>query len=67
MDIKRGIDKAVDIVVANLRAQSQAVGNDIKKIQQVASISANNDNEIGKLIAEAMQKVGQLIEQKVVV
>jgi chaperonin GroEL len=59
MDIKRGIDKAVDIVVANLRAQSQAVGNDIKKIQQVASISANNDNEIGKLIAEAMQKVGK--------
>ena len=59
MDIKRGIDKAVDIIIANLRAQSQAVGNDIKKIQQVASISANNDNEIGKLIAEAMQKVGK--------
>ncbi|MFN5421788.1 MAG: chaperonin GroEL [bacterium] len=59
MDIKRGIDKAVDIVIQNLRSQSQAVGNDIKKIQQVASISANNDNEIGKLIAEAMQKVGK--------
>jgi len=59
MDIKRGIDKAVDIIIANLRTQSQAVGNDIKKIQQVASISANNDNEIGKLIAEAMQKVGK--------
>jgi chaperonin GroEL len=59
MDIKRGIDKAVDLIIENLRSQSQAVGNDIKKIQQVASISANNDNEIGKLIAEAMQKVGK--------
>lgn len=59
MDVKRGIDKAVELVVANLSAQSQAVGNDIKKIQQVASISANNDAEIGKLIAEAMQKVGK--------
>jgi len=59
MDIKRGIDKAVAIIVANLSAQSQTVGNDIKKIQQVASISANNDAEIGKLIAEAMQKVGK--------
>jgi chaperonin GroEL len=59
MDIKRGIDKAVDLVVANLQSQSQTVGSDIKKIQQVASISANNDAEIGKLIAEAMQKVGK--------
>ena len=59
MDIKRGIDKAVSIVVQNLGSQSQTVGNDIKKIQQVASISANNDTEIGKLIAEAMQKVGK--------
>jgi len=59
MDIKRGIDKAVDLIIENLRSQSQAVGNDIKKIQQVASIAANNDNEIGKLIAEAMQKVGK--------
>ena len=59
MDIKRGIDKAVSIVVQNLGSQSQTVGNDIKKIQQVASISANNDAEIGKLIAEAMQKVGK--------
>ncbi|MFN5375494.1 MAG: chaperonin GroEL [Chitinophagaceae bacterium] len=59
MDIKRGIDKAVGLVVANLSSQSQAVGNDIKKIQQVATISANNDAEIGKLIAEAMQKVGK--------
>jgi len=59
MDIKRGIDKAVELVVANLQSQSQTVGSDIKKIQQVASISANNDAEIGKLIAEAMQKVGK--------
>ena len=59
MDLKRGIDKAVDVVVANLKKQSQAVGNDTKKIEQVATISANNDNEIGKLIAEAMQKVGK--------
>ena len=59
MDIKRGIDKAVEIVVANLQSQSQTVGSDNKKIQQVASISANNDAEIGKLIAEAMQKVGK--------
>jgi len=48
MDLKRGIDKAVEKVVASLKAQSQAVGNDTKKIEQVASISANNDNEIGK-------------------
>lgn len=59
MDLKRGIDKAVAKVVENLKGQSQAVGNDSSKIQQVASISANNDNEIGKLIAEAMKKVGK--------
>ena len=59
MDLKRGIDKAVEKVVASLKAQSQAVGNDAKKIEQVASISANNDNEIGKLIALAMSKVGK--------
>jgi chaperonin GroEL len=59
MDLKRGIDKAVGKVVENLNSQSQAVGNDSSKIQQVASISANNDNEIGKLIAEAMKKVGK--------
>ena len=57
MDIKRGIDKAVAAVVANLREQSQEVGSDKKKIEQVATISANNDNTIGKLIAEAMAKV----------
>ena len=57
MDLKRGIDKAVKAVVENLRTQSESVGNDNQKIEQVASISANNDNEIGKLIAQAMQKV----------
>ena len=57
MDIKRGIDKAVSTVVESLRAQSQEVGSDNSKIEQVATISANNDNNIGKLIAEAMAKV----------
>ncbi len=57
MDLKRGIDKAVDAVVENLKKQSKQVGNDTKKIEQVASISANNDNNIGKLIADAMSKV----------
>lgn len=59
MDLKRGIDKAVTKVVEHLKGQSQAVGNDSSKIQQVAAISANNDAEIGKLIAEAMKKVGK--------
>ncbi len=59
MDLKRGIDKAVSIVVENLRSQSQTVGSDSKKIQQVATISANNDETIGKLIAEAFAKVGK--------
>src|SRR5579875_1249822 len=59
MDLKRGIDKAVKAVVENLRSQSQTVGNDNKKIEQVATISANNDSEIGKLIAEAMGKVSK--------
>ena len=57
MDLKRGIDKAVATVVESLKAQSQQVGDSIEKIQQVASISANNDNTIGTLIAEAMAKV----------
>jgi chaperonin GroEL len=57
MDLKRGIDKAVEAVVASLKKQSKSVGDDNSKIEQVASISANNDNEIGKLIAQAMQKV----------
>lgn len=59
MDLKRGIDKAVDKVIEHLKGQSQTVGNDNSKIQQVAAISANNDMEIGKLIAEAMKKVGK--------
>ena len=58
MDLKRGIDKAVTAVVENLKTQSQKVGNDNKMIEQVASISANNDNAIGALIAQAMAKVG---------
>ncbi|MBS1782056.1 MAG: chaperonin GroEL [Bacteroidetes bacterium] len=58
MDLKRGIDKAVNTVVENLKTQSQKVGNDNSKIEQVATISANNDSNIGKLIAEAMAKVG---------
>lgn len=57
MDLKRGIDKAVTTVVAELKKISQAVGDDNSKIEQVASISANNDSTIGKLIAEAMAKV----------
>lgn len=59
MDLKRGIDKAVSIVVESLKDQSQAVGSDGKKIQQVATISANNDETVGKLIAEAFAKVGK--------
>ena len=58
MDLKRGIDKAVVAIVDNLKKQAQKVGNDNKKIEQVGTISANNDNVIGKLIAEAMEKVG---------
>ena len=57
MDLKRGIDKAVAVVVENLRAQSKEVGEDYAKIEQVGTISANNDNYIGKLIADAMSKV----------
>jgi len=57
MDLKRGIDKAVSKVVEGIRAQSVEVDDDIKKIQDVARISANNDEEIGRLIAEAMEKV----------
>jgi chaperonin GroEL len=58
MDLKRGIDKAVAAVVENLKKQSAKVGNDTQKVEQVGTISANNDGEIGKLIAEAMRKVG---------
>ncbi len=59
MDLKRGIDKAVTAIVENLKQQSQTVGEDNNKIKQVASISANNDEVIGALIAEAMGKVGK--------
>jgi chaperonin GroEL len=57
MDLKRGIDKGVKVVVEDLKSQSEQIGNDFKKIEQVAAISANNDEEIGKLIADAMRKV----------
>ncbi len=59
MDLKRGIDKAVIAVVDHLKKQSVAVGDNISKIQQVASVSANNDESIGALIAQAMTKVGK--------
>lgn len=59
MDLKRGIDKAVSAVKENLKAQSEVVGDNFDKIGQVASISANNDEIIGKLIADAMKKVGK--------
>ncbi|KMQ72278.1 chaperonin GroEL [Chryseobacterium koreense] len=59
MDLKRGIDKAVSAVVANLKSQSQVVGDSSEKIKQVAAISANNDDTIGSLIAEAYGKVGK--------
>ena len=59
MDIKRGIDKAVEKVVASLKSQSETVGDDYDKIEQVAAISANNDPVIGKLIADAMRKVSK--------
>jgi len=57
MDLKRGIDKAVQMVIEDLKKQSKVVGDNIEKIEQVATISANNDNFIGKMIAEAMSKV----------
>ena len=57
MDLKRGIDKAVGVVVENIKAMAQEVGDDFKKIEDVARISANNDEAIGSLIAEAMKKV----------
>ncbi|WP_127131258.1 chaperonin GroEL [Pseudoflavitalea rhizosphaerae] len=59
MDIKKGIDKAVTTIVASIKEQSQPVGTDGRKITQVATISANNDETIGKLIAEAFEKVGR--------
>ena len=59
MDLKRGIDKAVAAVVENIKKQSKTVGDNFDKIEQVATVSANNDAEIGKHIAEAMQKVSK--------
>ena len=59
MDLKRGIDKAVAAVVEDLKKQSQKVGEDYSKVEQVGTVSANNDAYIGKLIADAMAKVGQ--------
>jgi len=57
MDLKKGIDKAVAQVISSLKAQTRQIGDSIEKIEQVATVSANNDSEIGKLIAEAMSKV----------
>ena len=59
MDLKRGIDKAVAAIVADIKNQAKEVGGDIAKIRQVATISANNDSTIGDIIAEAMEKVGK--------
>ena len=59
MDLKRGIDKAVEIIVADLEKQAKKVGNSSEKIMQIASISANNDNTIGELISKAFGKVGK--------
>ena len=59
MDLKRGIDKAVAAVVENIKAQAEPVAADYQKIEQVATVSANNDPEIGKLLADAMQKVSK--------
>ncbi len=57
MDLKRGIDKATKVIIDNLKNQSEIIGDDFEKIQQVGSISANNDSEIGSLIADAMKRV----------
>ena len=59
MDLKRGIDKAVEAVVENIKSQSRLVGDNYDKIEQVATVSANNDARIGKLIADAMRKVSK--------
>ncbi len=59
MDLKRGMDKAMKVVVKNLKEQSETIGDDFNKIRQVAAISANNDDEIGKLIADAMKRVSK--------
>jgi len=59
LDLKHGIDKAVDSIIEDLKNQSQVVGSNLDKIKQVASISANNDESVGELIAEAFDKVGK--------
>ena len=59
MDLKRGIDKSINSVVSSLKGMSQEVGDDFSKIEQIATISANNDENIGKIIADAMRKVGK--------
>ena len=59
MDLKHGIDKAVEVIIEDLKKQSQVVGSNLDKIKQVASISANNDESVGELIAEAFDKVGK--------
>lgn len=59
MDIKRGIDKAVKVVVDGIKAQAQEVGDDLEKIRNVARVSANNDDQIGNIIATAMEKVNK--------
>ncbi len=59
MDLKRGIDKAKDAIIGDLREQSEVIGDDFEKIRQVGSISANNDDEIGSLIADAMKRVSK--------
>jgi chaperonin GroEL len=61
MDLKRGIDKAVLAVVADLKRQSSTIGSDSQKIQQVATISANSDEVIGKLITEAFEKLAKKV------
>ena len=59
MDLKRGIDQAVKVVIENLKSQTEVIGDDYEKVKQVASISANNDEEIGTLIADAMKRVSK--------
>ncbi len=59
MDLKRGINKAKDAIIEDLKSQSEVIGDDFEKVQQVGSISANNDNEIGSLIADAMKRVSK--------
>lgn len=59
MDLKRGIDKATQVVIEALKKQSETIGDDLDKIRQVGAVSANNDNEIGNLIADAMKRVSK--------